>query len=223
MRHYAKLCELPDFEDPQLAALIGEIAPSYSASQPHRKAWEFAMGALFLSEVGRLNGDAEILDVAAGHEEIVFWLAQRARRVVATDIYGRGAFGDREAAASMLADPAAHAPYPYPNERLEVLDMDARQLAFEDESFDAVVSFSSIEHFGSPRGIAAGAREIGRVLRPADTPSSSPSCSWTSTRSTTRPSCSPSGWRPWGGAVAWRRRAGAPPRCSTCVSCATGC
>jgi SAM-dependent methyltransferase len=166
MRHYAKLCELPDFEDPELAGLIGEIAPSYSADRPHRKAWEFAMAALFLRDVGRLDGEAEILDVAAGHEEIVFWLAQRARRVVATDIYGRGAFGEREAAASMLEDPAAHAPYPYPEERLEVLDMDARELRFPDESFDVVVSFSSIEHFGSPAGIAAGAREIGRVLRP---------------------------------------------------------
>ena len=165
-RQYAKLCELPDFADPELAELIPEIAPDRSADEPHRKAWEFAMGALFLRDVGRLDGDAEILDVAAGHEEIVFWLTRRARRVVATDIYGRGAFGDREAAASMLVDPGAHAPYPYPEERLEVLDMDARRLEFPDESFDAVVSFSSIEHFGSPGGIAAGAREIGRVLRP---------------------------------------------------------
>jgi SAM-dependent methyltransferase len=44
--------------------------------------------------------------------------------------------------------------------------MDARKLEFEDESFDAVVSFSSIEHFGGPSGISAAAREIGRVLRP---------------------------------------------------------
>jgi ubiquinone/menaquinone biosynthesis C-methylase UbiE len=166
MRHYAKRCELSDFDDPELARLIEEIAPSYSATRPHRKAWEFAMAAMFLRDVGRLDGDAEVLDVAAGHEEMIFWLTRHARRVVATDIYGRGAFGDREATASMLTDPAAHAPYDYPEDRLEVLDMDARQLDFPDESFDAVVSFSSIEHFGSPGGIAAGAREIGRVLRP---------------------------------------------------------
>lgn len=165
-RQYAKLCDLPDFGDPEIAALIPEIAPDHSAAEPHRKAWEFAMGALFLRDTGHLDGDAEILDLGAGHEEIVFWLAQRAKRVLATDIYGRGAFGDREATASMLEDPASLAPYPYPEDRLDVRDMDARRLDLEDESVDAVVSFSSIEHFGGPSGIEASAREIGRVLRP---------------------------------------------------------
>jgi SAM-dependent methyltransferase len=165
-RHYAKVCDLPDFDDPQLAATIAAVSPAWPPDQIHRKPWEFAMGALFLRDVGRLDGDAEILDVGAGSEEIVFYLANRARRVVAIDIYGRGDFGDREAVASMLEDPAGHAPYPYPQDRLEVRDMDARTLDFPDASFDAVVSFSSIEHFGAPDDIVSSAREIGRVLRP---------------------------------------------------------
>jgi SAM-dependent methyltransferase len=165
-RQYAKVCDLADFADEELTALISDIVPSVSAERPHRKAWELAMGALFLRDVGRLDGTAEILDIGAGQEDIVFWLARHARRVVATDIYGRGSFAEREAAASMLADPASLAPYPYPHERLEVLDMDARSLDFADESFDAVVSFSSIEHFGGPTGIASSARELARVLRP---------------------------------------------------------
>jgi SAM-dependent methyltransferase len=165
-RQYAKVVELEDFRDPELAATLAEISPDEDAQRPHRKPWEFAMGALFLRDAGRLEGDAEILDVGAGSEPILYWLANRARRVVATDIYGRGSFGEREAVASMLADPKAHAPYPYPEDRLEVRDMDARALEFEDASFDAVVSFSSIEHFGGPEDIARSAREIGRVLRP---------------------------------------------------------
>jgi SAM-dependent methyltransferase len=165
-RQYAKIVELADFRDPDLAALLEDISPGEEAARPHRKPWEFAMGAAFLRDVGRLDGDAEILDVGAGSEPILFWLANRARRVVATDIYGRGDFGDREAVASMLADPAAHAPYPYPADHLEVRDMDARRLEFPDASFDAVISFSSIEHFGSPDDIARSAAEIGRVLRP---------------------------------------------------------
>jgi SAM-dependent methyltransferase len=165
-RRYAKVCDLADFADPELAALIGEITPELSAERPNRKGWEFAMGALFLRDVGRLDGTSEILDVGAGREHIAFWLARYAGKVVATDIYGRGAFAEREASAAMLEDPASLAPYDYPHERLEVLDMDARSLDFPDESFDAVVSFSSIEHFGGPAGISASAREIGRVLRP---------------------------------------------------------
>ena len=65
----------------------------------------------------------------------------------------------------MLVDPAAHAPFPYREDRLEVRWMDARRLDFPDESFDVVFSLSSIEHFGSPAEIAGSAREMGRVLK----------------------------------------------------------
>jgi ubiquinone/menaquinone biosynthesis C-methylase UbiE len=44
--------------------------------------------------------------------------------------------------------------------------MDAKELEFEDGSFDAVFSLPSIEHFGTWADIRRSAREIGRVLRP---------------------------------------------------------
>ena len=66
----------------------------------------------------------------------------------------------------MLNDPASFSPYPYRESHLEVRHMDAKQLEFEDGSFDAVFSLSSIEHFGSWADIRRSAEEIGRVLRP---------------------------------------------------------
>jgi SAM-dependent methyltransferase len=166
-RQYVKLCDVADFEDPELLAIVQEIIPERDArAHVERKVWEFAMLALFLREVGRLGDDTEALAVGAGDERIVFWLANRVGRVVATDIYGAGSFAEREAEASMLADPPAHAPFPYREERLEVRGMDGRELAFPDASFDVVFSVSSIEHFGGPADIARGARELGRVLRP---------------------------------------------------------
>jgi SAM-dependent methyltransferase len=131
-----------------------------------RKAWEFAMLALFLEQAGRMNEQTEALAVGAGDERIVFWLANRLGRVVATDIYGHGDFAEREARSSMLEDPAAHAPFPYREDRLEVRWMDARRLEFPDASFDVVFSLSSFEHFGGPNDVAAASRELGRVLRP---------------------------------------------------------
>jgi SAM-dependent methyltransferase len=113
-----------------------------------------------------LRDDAEILSVGAGHEEVLFWLANRVGKVVATDIYGEGGFSEGEADASMLTDPSAFAPYPYPEERLEARWMDARRLDFPDERFDAVFTLSSIEHFGTERDVARASREIGRVLKP---------------------------------------------------------
>jgi SAM-dependent methyltransferase len=124
------------------------------------------MLALFLRNAGRLHEGTDALAVGAGDERIVFWLANRIGRVVATDIYGAGTFAGREALASMLTEPRAHAPYPYREDRLEVRYMDGRELAFADASFDVVFSISSIEHFGGPGDIARAARELGRVLRP---------------------------------------------------------
>jgi SAM-dependent methyltransferase len=131
-----------------------------------RKVWEFAMLVLFLEETGHLHEGTRALAIGAGDERIVFWLANRLGRVVATDIYGEGDFAAREAAPSMLEDPAAHAPFPYREDRLEVRWMDARELDFPDASFDVCFSLSSIEHFGAPADIARSAREMGRVLRP---------------------------------------------------------
>jgi ubiquinone/menaquinone biosynthesis C-methylase UbiE len=166
-RQYVKLCDLRDFDDPELLATIGSILPERDArTHIERKVWEFAMVAMFLEEVGKLTEATEALSVGAGDERIAFWLANRLGRVVATDVYGQGAFSGNEADPSMLEDPRAHAPFPYREDHLEVLWMDALDLKFPDNSFDVVFTLSSIEHFGSPADIARSASEIGRVLKP---------------------------------------------------------
>jgi SAM-dependent methyltransferase len=166
-RQYVKLCDVADFDDPELLATIADIVPERDPrAHAERKTWEYAMLARFLDEAGRLTEATEALGIGAGDERILFWLANRVGRVVATDIYGEGGFASQEAPASMLTDPASHAPFPYREDRLEVRWMDARRLEFPDASFDVVFSVSSFEHFGGPEEIAAAAREAGRVLRP---------------------------------------------------------
>lgn len=172
-RQYVKLCDVADFSDPALCAAVAEIqgiqwrwgAPM-APLLVERKQWERGMLALALTESGRLTANASVLAIGAGSEPTVFWLANRAGTIVATDIYGEGKFAGREAAESMLHNPAAFAPVPYPRERLTVRRMDARHLEFPDESFDIAYSLSSIEHFGSPAEIARSAAEMGRVLKP---------------------------------------------------------
>jgi SAM-dependent methyltransferase len=166
-RQYVKLCDVRDFDDPIVRARIDEIVPGLdSAARQHRKNWEYAMLTLFLEDMGLIREDVEILSVGAGHETVLFWLANRVAKVVATDIYGEGSFGEREADRTMLADPAAFAPYAYRESHLEVRHMDAKTLEFPDGSFDAVFSLSSIEHFGSRADIRRSAQEMGRILRP---------------------------------------------------------
>jgi SAM-dependent methyltransferase len=163
-RQYVKLCDVQDFADPDLQLLIAELVPG--ATGIHRKHWELARAALFLQEVDAARNGAAILDVGAGQDRLLYWLANRVRSVVAIDLYGEGEWASGEADAAMLANPAAFAPFPYREGALEVRHMDARQLEFPDASFDAVVSLSSIEHFGGPAGIRRAATEIGRVVKP---------------------------------------------------------
>jgi SAM-dependent methyltransferase len=161
------LCDLHDFEDPDLLGAIRSLVPERDPlAYIERKVWEFAMVQLFLQDAGHLHDGARVLSVGAGNERILFWLADRVGCMVATDVYGEGAFAAREAEISMLEDPRAHAPWPYREDHLEVRWMDGRRLEFADASFDAVFTISSIEHFGGPADVARAASEIGRVLRP---------------------------------------------------------
>ena len=166
-RQYVKRCDIADFDDPELAGAIRELIPERDPrAHAERKVWEYALLTLFLRDVGRLHDGTHALAVGAGDERVLFWLANHLGRVVATDIYGEGEFADSEGAVSMLEDPRSHAPFPYREDRLEVMWMDGRELAFPDAGFDVVFSLSSLEHFGSGRDIARAAGEIGRVLRP---------------------------------------------------------
>jgi SAM-dependent methyltransferase len=148
-------------------ARIEDISPGVEPpTHLHRKHWELAMLTLFLEDSGLLREDACVLSAGAGHEPVLFWLANRVAKVVATDLYGEGSFSEQEANRAMLTDPASFSPYPYRESHLEVRHMDARKLEFPDDSFDAVFALSSIEHFGSWSDIRRSASELGRVLRP---------------------------------------------------------
>jgi SAM-dependent methyltransferase len=169
-RQYAKLCDLRDFEDPELIETIKTLLPERDPYEHiERKVWEYAMVMMFLADTGHLDSRSRVLSVGAGDERVLFWLTNHVGKMVATDIYGEGSFAEREAQRSMLTDPASHVPYfgyPWNPDALEVHHMDGRRLTFPDASFDAVFTVSSIEHFGTPRDIARAAAEIGRVLRP---------------------------------------------------------
>jgi SAM-dependent methyltransferase len=134
----------------------------------HRKPYEFAQLVYGCRKLGLLTDAAEILSVGAGHELVLFWLANHVGRVVATDLY-EGVWQDvqgREGDPGVLRRPADYAPFPYRRDHLTFLRMDGRALAFKGASFDIVYSLSSIEHFGGLAGALATVQEMARVLRP---------------------------------------------------------
>jgi SAM-dependent methyltransferase len=134
----------------------------------HRKAFEWTHCVYGLEQLGVLGPDTDALGVGAGHECVLYYLANRTRLTVATDLYS-GAFVDAhaaEAAPDFLANPAKYAPFPYHEDRLLALPADGCVLPFRDGSFDVVYSLSSIEHFGGHDRAAESMREMSRVLRP---------------------------------------------------------
>ncbi|HEV2759025.1 MAG TPA: class I SAM-dependent methyltransferase [Acidimicrobiales bacterium] len=171
---FSKLCEIGDFAQPELAAVIRDVCsyklPNFAADFPvgaeHRKDWEVAMAVRALRDFDALRPDSTILGVAAGTEDTIFYLARHVRQVFATDRYLSSGPWQPVAPISMLLDPAAVAPTEFDVDRLVVQHMDGRRLLYPDDTFDGIFSSGSIEHFGDFNDVAAAAHEMGRVLKP---------------------------------------------------------
>ena len=171
---FSKLCELADFAHDDLAPVIRDVcshklrdfSPEFPLGAEHRKDWEVAMAARAIGHFGALRPDAVILGVAAGTEDTIFYLARHARQVFATDRYLSSGLWQAVAPITMLLDPAAVAPGDFDPDRLVAQHMDGRRLLYPDDTFDAIFSSGSIEHFGEFEDVAAAAYEMGRVLKP---------------------------------------------------------
>jgi hypothetical protein len=168
----SKVCNIEDWESDGRAAVMRRILPYFveqNAEFPnqmeHRKHWEYAQILLGLEQLEVLDRGAMVLAVAAGQEELIFELTNRTRWAFATDIYGTGPFAEREADMAMLRDPDSVARCAYSRRRLVVQCMDALDLRYENESFDAVYSLSSIEHFGGLDGVRTALTEQCRVAK----------------------------------------------------------
>jgi SAM-dependent methyltransferase len=167
-----QLCELANpakWDNPDWMALLRSLGslPDHKMAM-HRKSYEFTQLLFGLDRLGYLRDDVSIVSVGAGHECVLYWLANRVARVVATDAYD-GAWQTsmaREGDSRVLASPAEYAPFPYRQDRLAFMRMDGRELDFPDASFDVAYSLSSIEHFGGFEGAARAVDEMARVLKP---------------------------------------------------------
>ena len=145
---------------------LDRFGPEFPRGREYRKHWEVAMAVRALRDFGALHDRAEVLGVGAGNEPTLFWLTNHVRRVFATDLYLQGDGWSCSAHNSMLINPAPHWPAAWNPRRLVVQHMNALDLQYDDDSFDAIFSSSSIEHFGGPAEIRRAMAEMHRVLKP---------------------------------------------------------
>lgn len=164
------------WEDPEWLAMHLELG-TYSVD-PHcfsptkefayRKGWEWTQAIYGARHLGVSGASARVLGVGAGREPVLFYLADRVREVVGTDLYGNPGWSDtdHEADPRLLTEPSRFCPRPYDASRLRLQVMDGTDLEFPDASFDFVWSLSSIEHFGGHEAAHRSVAEMGRVARP---------------------------------------------------------
>jgi SAM-dependent methyltransferase len=166
-----QLCELANpakWDNPEWAALLRDLGLPDNKLSMHRKCYEFTQLVYGLRTLGFLRDDVKVVSIGAGHEAVLYWLANHVGLVVATDRY-EGVWQDvqaREGDAGVLHDPAAYAPFPYREYRLIFLQMDALRLGLASGRFDVAYSLSSVEHFGGVEGAARAVDEMGRLLKP---------------------------------------------------------
>ena len=167
-----QLCELANpakWDNPDWMELLRSIGtlPDHKTAM-HRKSYEFTQLLFGLERLGYLREDVSVISVGAGHEAVLYWLANRVARVVATDMY-EGVWQTnmaREGDSRVLESPDEFAPFEYRKDRLAFMRMDGRKLEFPDASFDVAYSLSSIEHFGGVEGARGAVDEMARVLKP---------------------------------------------------------
>jgi SAM-dependent methyltransferase len=166
-----QLCELANpakWDNPEWTALLRDLGLPDSKLSMHRKCYEFTQLVYGLRALGFLRDDVRVVSVGAGHEAVLYWLANHVGLVVATDLY-EGVWQDvqaREGDAGVLHSPAAYAPFPYREDRLIFMQMDALGLGLATERFDVAYSLSSVEHFGGVEGACRAVDEMARLLKP---------------------------------------------------------
>ena len=108
-----------------------------------------------------------MLAVGAGHEAVLYWLANRVGRVLATDIYGEGDFAGGEADDAMLSGPLELRALPLPPRAARGRRAWTRgglELATPASTSSSRCPRSSTSAVA--RTSQRAARELGRVLRP---------------------------------------------------------
>jgi SAM-dependent methyltransferase len=169
--HDIQLCELANpakWDNPEWLALLRSMGLPEDKISMHRKGYEFTQLAFGLKRLGLLHDGVSVISVGAGHEAVLYWLANHVGRVIATDMY-QGVWQDvqsREGDVGVVHAPRDYAPFPYREDRLVFLQMNGLGLGIKSRVMDVAYSLSSIEHFGGVGGAAHAIDEMARVLKP---------------------------------------------------------
>jgi SAM-dependent methyltransferase len=156
-----RLCYVEDSENSEIREILSSLQQDFT-----RRSWEWALVVVAMRRYGKLNNNnSKAIGIASSKEPLLFYLANHVDHVYATDLYD--STKDRNTPSDFPENPKKYAPFPYKEDALTALRMDATNLEFPSESFDIAFSISSIEHFGGKNhsGALRSLKEIERVLK----------------------------------------------------------
>jgi hypothetical protein len=155
-----RLCCVEDWKNSEIREILSSLQLHFS-----KRSWEWALAVVAMRRFGKLNNNSNAIGVASSKEPLLFYLANKVNHVYATDLYD--STKDRHTPSDFTENPKRYAPFPYKDDALTVLRMDATNLEFPSEIFDIAFCISSIEHFGGKNhsGALKCLEEIERVLK----------------------------------------------------------
>ncbi len=168
-----KVANVKDFEAPEFKELfekndLGYISmfPNAVPSIMNRKTWEIGMALISLDKTNAIDENSEVLGIGVAKEQTISVLSNKAKRVFATDIYLEPGTWHEWYENDLLVNPKKYMDSNYNNRRVVWQHVDGRDLPYEDNSFDAIFSCSSLEHFGDADEVRRSIEEACRVLKP---------------------------------------------------------
>jgi SAM-dependent methyltransferase len=155
-----RLCYVEDSENSEVREILSSLQLDFS-----RRSWEYALAIIAMRRFGKLNNNSKAIGIASAKEPLLFYLANHVNHVYATDLYD--STKNRNAPSDFPENPKKYTPFPYKEDALTALRMDATNIKFPSESLDIAFSISSIEHFGGKNhsGALGSLKEIERVLK----------------------------------------------------------
>ena len=159
-----KIADANDIADPQFEFVARNCLRIRPALNP--RVWEYVMAYRALDHADMLRGERRGIAFGSGREPMTFAVPMRAGFLCATDRYTGSTIWDTARTDDARDFVLAAAPADFDPSRIEVRNMDMRQIEYPDHSFDFAYSISTLEHIGFDADFVRHLREVRRVLKP---------------------------------------------------------
>ncbi|MBN2244395.1 MAG: hypothetical protein JW755_00970 [Candidatus Aminicenantes bacterium] len=126
-----KICQVADIYNPEWIKTAEELKYQIDAAGFHGKDWEHIQIIMALKRLHYLTPDSVCLAIGAGREPLLYYLTYKAKKAYGIDLY-EGHYYGGEDESDIPQSTERYAPFPYNQDKLQLLRMDTLNLDFPD-------------------------------------------------------------------------------------------